>query len=348
MTAPTALPYSFASDNYSGIHPDMLQAISAANHGHEPAYGYDSHTTQLQVLIKSHFGDTATVYPVFNGTGANIAALTATLPRFGSIICTITAHINCDESNAPQYISGIKLIPIDTTDGKLTPAMISSQLYRLGNEHASQPSCIYISQTTELGTCYSLDEIRAITALAKSHGLYTYIDGARLSNACATLGCTLQDIADTGVDILSLGGTKNGMMIGECIVVLNPTLDEQMKFLRKNHMQLGSKLRFIAAQFNAWLQSGLYLSLATHSNAMASYLADNIKGLNGVSITQAVQSNAVFVILPKSVTAKLHQDFHFYDWNYATGEIRLMMSFDTTTAQVDNLIDKIKQYLVEG
>ncbi|STZ10073.1 Low specificity L-threonine aldolase [Moraxella caviae] len=236
-------------------------------------------------------------------------------------------------------------MPIITKDGKLTPELIATELYRLGNEHASQPTCVYISQTTELGTCYTLDELRAITAYAKERGLFVYVDGARLSNACATLGCIFKDIADTGIDILSLGGTKNGMLIGECIVVLNPALDTTMKYLRKNHMQLGSKLRFISAQFIHWLQSGLWLTLASHANEMATYLANQIKDLPNVTITQKVESNAVFAILPSDTTAKLHKDFHFYDWDLATGEIRLMMSFDITKAQVDQLVEKIKAYL---
>lgn len=337
--------FSFASDNYSGVHPAMMDALLAANGGHEPAYGYDAYTKRLSELICKHFGQHATGYPVFNGTGANIIGLTATLPRFGSIICTKTAHINSDESNAPQYVSGIKLLPIASDDGKLTVEMIKGELYRMGSEHASQPACVYISQTTELGTCYSLDEMRAIVQYSHAHNLYVYVDGARLSNACATLDCTFKDIANTGVDMLSLGGTKCGMMMGECIIVLNSALDTQLKYLRKNHMQLGSKLRFISAQFVAWLETGLWRELATHSNKMATYLVDQIKDLEGVIITQEVKSNAVFMILPQRTTQKLHQDFYFYDWNHATGEIRLMMSFDTTTEQVDDLVKKIKAYL---
>ncbi len=339
---------SFASDNYSGIHPAVLQAISHANHGHAKAYGADPYSQTLQSLIQQHFGTQATCYPVFNGTGANITALSALTPRFGAVLCATSAHINNDEINAPEYIGGLKLLSIATDDGKLTPALISQELHRLGNEHSAQPAVVYLSLTTELGTCYSLAEITAITQTAHASNLAVYIDGARLANACAYLNCTLQDIKDTGVDMLSLGGTKNGLMIGECIVVLNPSYDAPMKYLRKLNMQLGSKLRFICAQFIAWLNDDLWLSLAKHSNAMAQRLHQGLKDLNGVHITQQVQSNAVFVILPTSVKNALQAQYHFYDWNIATGEVRLMTSFDTTPSQVDEFIDSAKRLLSQA
>lgn len=327
--------FAFASDNYSGIHPDILQAIANANGGHQKAYGNDVYTQKLNELIKEYFGKTASCYPVFNGTGANITALTALSPRFGAVICTQTAHIDNDEINAPEYIGHFKILAIDTKDGKLTPDLIQKELYRLGNEHAAQPAVIYLSLVSELGTCYSLAEIKAIVALAKQYNLAVYIDGARLANACAYLDCTLQDIANTGVDMLSLGGTKNGLMIGECIIVLNQKFDNDMKYLRKMTMQLGSKMRFISAQFIAWLSSGLWLKLAHHSNDMANYLAQGLQSLPDTIITQQVQSNAVFVILPKSIKNTLQEMYHFYDWNTATGEVRLMASFDTTKNQID-------------
>ena len=337
---------SFASDNYSGIHPNILTAISHANHGHAPAYGYDSHSQTLEQLIKARFGTQATCYPIFNGTGANVIALSALTPRFGAVLCADTAHIHNDESSAPECMGGVKLLPIATTDGKLTPELIQKELHRLGNEHSAQPAVVYLSLTTELGTCYGLDELQAIVNVAHGSGLAVYIDGARLANACAYLGCTLADIANTGVDMLSLGGTKNGMMLGECLVVLNPKYDPAIKYLRKNHMQLGSKLRFISAQFIAWLDNDLWLELATHSNAMAQRLYQGLKDLDGVTITQAVQSNAVFVILPKAVKDELQAHYHFYDWNVATGEVRLMSSFDTTPEQVDEFIAMAKRLLV--
>lgn len=334
--------FAFASDNYSGVHPIIIDALAQANGGHEQAYGDDVYSRKLDELIKANFGDTATAYPVFNGTGANIIALSALTPRHGAVICTTGAHIHNDESNAPAYVAGLRLLTVDTPDGKLRPDDIARLCQHIGNPHAPQPTTVYISQVTELGTCYTLSELTNIVKTAKSFGLAVYIDGARLANACAYLGCSFADIASTGVDMLSVGGTKNGMMMGECLVVLNPAFDTLMPYLRKNHLHLASKHRFISAQFVAWLTDELWLTLARHSNEMAQYLYCQIKDLDGVSITQAVESNAVFAILPPDVVSKLHEDFHFYDWNATTGEIRLMMSFDTSVEQVDTLIDKIK------
>lgn len=339
--------FAFASDNYSGVHPAIMDALTRANGGHQKSYGDDVYTMRLNELVRTHFGTTATAYPVMNGTGANIIALSALTPRHGAVICTTNAHIYNDESNAPAYVAGLRLLTAETTDGKLTPTHIKHFCQNIGNPHAPQPTTVYISQVTELGTCYTLDELRAIVKTTKSHGLHVYLDGARLANACAYLGCTLQDIAKTGVDMLSLGGTKNGLMMGECLVVLNPEFDGQMPYLRKNHLHLASKHRFISAQFVAWFHDDLWLTLAKHSNDMATYLYHQIKDLQDVTISQTVQSNAVFVILPPQVSEKLHQDFHFYDWNTSTGEIRLMMSFDTTQEQIDELVAKIKLHLQE-
>lgn len=337
--------FAFASDNYSGVHPTILSAIVAANGGHEPAYGDDVYTQVLDGLIKANFGESATAYPVFNGTGANIIALSALTPRHGAVICTKQAHIHNDESNAPAYVAGLCLLVVDTADGKLRLDDIRQSCQSMGNPHAPQPTTVYISQVTELGTCYTLDEMRELVHTAKEFGLSVYVDGARLANACAYLDCTFKDIADTGVDMLSLGGTKNGMMMGECLIVINPALDAAMPYLRKNHLHLASKHRFISAQFVAWFGDELWRVLARHSNDMAQYLYSKIKDISGVCITQKVQSNAVFAILPPDVVARLHDDFHFYDWNDKTGEIRLMMSFDTTREQVDGLADRIKAYL---
>lgn len=336
--------HTFASDNYSGVHPTIIHAITEANLGHDNAYGADIYTTQLNTLIQKHFGK-GSAYPMFNGTGANVTALSAMLPRFGAVIASHQAHICHDESNAPEYVGGFKIFSVPTPDGKLTPDLIDTQAYGFGFEHRSQPTVISLAMTTELGTCYSLDELTAIVQHAHALGMYVYIDGARLSNACAYLDCTLKDIADTGVDMLSLGGTKNGLMLGECIVVLNDKFDADMKYMRKLNMQLSSKMRFISAQFVAWLESGLWLSLAKQSNSMAQYLATQLQELPNIQITQKVESNAVFAILPKSITTKLHEHYTFYDWNEFTGEIRLMTSFDTTPAHIDELIATLKQYV---
>lgn len=341
--------FSFASDNYSGVHSKILEALAIANQGHQPAYGNDVYTNRLNQLIKQHFGEQAECFPVFNGTGANVLALQALLPRYGGVICAETAHINNDESTAPEAIGGFKIFPVTTQDGKLTPELIATQVYGIGFEHRAQPKVVYISQVTELGTCYTVQEIKNIADYCHGHDLKLYIDGARLANAAAYLDLNLREFTtDVGVDILSLGGTKNGLLLGECLVVLNTEIAKEMKYLRKMNMQLGSKMRFISAQFVEWLESGLWLELAKHSNAMAKHLEQEMKKIAGINITQPCQSNAVFAILDSEVVKKLHQEFHFYDWNEATGEIRLMTSFDTTLEQVECLVQVIKDFCTRG
>ena len=328
--------FAFASDNYSGIHPQILAAIAAANGGHQPAYGTDVYTAQLKQCIQQQFGEQAQAFPVFNGTGANVMALQALLPRYGAVICADSAHIHNDEGVAPEYVAGIKILAVTTADGKLTPELIAQQAWGWGNEHRAQPRAVYISQTTELGTCYSVAEIRAIADYCHQHGMWLYMDGARLANAAAHLNASLHDITTAaGVDMVSFGGTKNGIMLGECIVVLNPELADSMVYLRKINMQLGSKMRFISAQFLALLENDLWRALASHSNAMAERLYQAVKNIEGVHITQPRQSNAVFAVLPAAAVHALHQQFHFYDWNESSGEVRWMTSFDTTAEQVD-------------
>lgn len=333
---------SFASDNYSGVHPKILSALSTCNGGHQPAYGYDVYSERLNELIHQAFGVPVACYPVFNGTGANILGLSALLSRCGAVLCTKHAHIANDEGNAPEYVAGIRPVLVPTQDGKLHPEHIAK--YMSDSEHNAQIEAVYISQVTELGTCYSLEELKNIGDECKKHGLYFFVDGARLANAIAHLGCTLADIAKTGIDILSFGGTKNGLMIGELLVILNPALDKKIKPLRKIHLQLGSKMRFISAQFIAWLENDLWLDLAKHSNAMASYLHSQLKELEGVVIEQTVESNAVFARLPAHTIAPLQQAFAFYTWNSPNG-VRLMTSFDTQKEDVDRLVATLKGLL---
>lgn len=333
--------FSLASDNYSGVHPQIMQALMDANGGHDTAYGYDSYSQRLDELVAKLFGQQAKAYLVFNGTGANVLGLSAMLPRFGAVICAQSAHIHNDESVAPEYVAGIKILTTPSDDGKLNPKLIANLMNE--SEHSPQARAVYISQVTELGTCYSLEEIAAVKQVCQQYNLYLYVDGARLCNALAYLGCSLADIAATGVDMLSLGGTKNGLMMGECLVVLNPKLNADMKYLRKSSMQLASKMRFIACQFVQWLESGLYLELAQHSNHMAQRLYAGIKDIEGVTITQAVVSNVVFAVLPKAAKTVLQERYHFYTWNEATDEVRLMTSFDTTDRQIDDFVETLKQ-----
>lgn len=338
----------FASDNYAGAHPEVIAAIADANGGHQIAYGEDVYTARLQEVMKSHFGDAAEAFPVFNGTGANVTALTSVLPRWGAVIATSTAHIHTDENAAPERVSGLKLLTVDTPDGKLTPELIGTEAWGWGDEHRAQPLAVSITQTTELGTLYSVDEVRAIADYAHERGMVLHMDGARLSNAAAALGTGFREFTtDAGVDILSFGGTKNGLLYGEAIVVLNPAASDGLVFLRKLNMQLASKMRFVSAQLIALLTDDLWRRSAGHANAMAARLRSALEdaALPGLGFTQPTQANAVFATLPPGVADRLREAFRFYDWNPATGEVRWMTAFDTTEGDIDAFVAAITREL---
>jgi threonine aldolase len=336
----------FASDNYSGVHPEVLAALAAANGGHQVAYGEDEYTQKLEGLIAELFGEGTECFPVFNGTGANVLALQSLLPRWGAVVCASTAHINMDENGAPERIGGMKLLQVPTPDGKLTPELIDREAWGWGDEHRAQPLAVSITQTTELGTCYTPEEVKAIADHVHARGMKLHMDGARLANAAAHLGVPLRTFTrDAGVDILSFGGTKNGMMFGELVVALNPDAAPGLKYLRKMNMQLASKMRFISAQFIALLEDGLWLRSAGHANSMAARLRAAVDGIDGVEPTQATQSNGVFAVLPPGVADRLRNSFKFYDWNEATGEVRWMCSFDTSEADIDAFVAAIKREL---
>jgi threonine aldolase len=342
----------FASDNYAGIHPEVLAAIAEANGGHQVAYGEDVYTAELQRVMKAHFGDQAETFPVFNGTGANVTALTSLLPRWGAVVSAKTAHINTDEGGAPERVSGLKLLTVEVPDGKLTPELIDLEAWGWGDEHRAQPLAVSITNTTELGTLYSVDEIRAISDHAHSLGMKVHLDGARISNAAAALGVPLREFTtDAGVDILSFGGTKNGLMYGEAVVVLNPEASEGLTYLRKLNMQLASKMRFVSAQLIALLADDLYLRSAGHANAMAARLRSSLEAeiaagtIRGLSFSQATDANAVFAVLPAGVADTLRQSFRFYDWDAAANEVRWMASFDTTEADIDAFVAAISREL---
>ncbi|TBN58082.1 low specificity L-threonine aldolase [Glaciihabitans arcticus] len=334
----------FASDNYAGAHPEVLAAIAEANGGHQVAYGEDVYTARLGEVMKQHFGESAEVFPVFNGTGANVTALTSMLPRWGAVVATSTAHIHTDENGAPERISGLKLLTVDTPDGKLTPELIDREAWGWGDEHRAQPLAVSITQTTELGTLYTVDEIRAITDHAHSLGMKVHLDGARISNAAAALGVPLRDFTtDAGVDILSFGGTKNGLLYGEAVVVLNPEASDGLLFLRKLNMQLASKMRFVSAQLIALLTDDLYLRSAGHANDMAARLRTALEEAAppGLEFTRETQANAVFAILPPGVADRLRESFRFYDWDPATREVRWMTAYDTTEGDIDAFVAAI-------
>ncbi|MCO1338915.1 threonine aldolase [Kocuria polaris] len=346
MTATTTEPVTaargFASDNYAGAHPAVLEAVTAANSGHVTAYGEDPYTARLQEVVRGHFGERATAFPVFNGTGANVLSLQALLPRWGAVVCAETAHINVDENGAPERVGGMKLLSVPTPDGKLTPELIDREAWGFGDEHRAQPLAVSITQTTELGTCYAPAEVRAIADHVHALGMRLHMDGARLSNAGAHLGVPLREFTtDAGVDVLSLGGTKNGMLLGEAVVWLGDD-DSGLTYLRKMNMQLGSKMRFLSAQLIALYEGDLWLRSAGHANEMAQRLRAGLDGIDAVTVTQRTQSNGVFAVLPAGAADRVRESYRFYDWDPATGEVRWMCSWDTTEDDIDGLLAAVK------
>jgi threonine aldolase len=334
----------FASDNYAGVHPEVLSALVVANDGHQVAYGEDDYTARLGAVMRGHFGDRTQTYPVFNGTGANVVSLQALTTRWEAVICAETAHINADEGGAPETMGGLKLLTVPTPDGKLTPALVDRQAWGYGDEHRAQPAVVSITQSTEMGTRYTPDEIAALAEHAHERGMWLHLDGARIANAAASLDAPLRAFTtDVGVDVLSFGGTKNGLLAAEAVVVLNPDAVSGVHYLRKTSMQLASKMRFFSAQLLALLDGDLWLRSARHANAMAARLAESVEQIPGVRITQPVQANAVFAVLPAEVTARLQKRFRFYTWDSHTGEVRWMCAFDTTVSDVDTFAAAIAE-----
>jgi len=327
----------FASDNASGAHPAVLAAMTAANAGHAHAYGDDPWTERARALIKQHFGAQAEVFLVFNGTGANVTALQALMRSFEAVICPVTAHINSDECGAPERFTGGKLLGVPTPDGKLTPALIEGAIRNVGFEHAVQPKVVSITQCTEFGTVYRRDELAAVVTAAKALGLKVHVDGARLANAAASLGCTLGE-ACAGADVVSFGATKNGAVLAEAVVFLDPALAEDFKYVRKQSGQLASKMRFVAAQFIALLEGGLWLENATRANAMARLLAERAGAVPGVRICQQVDANEVFAVLPHDAIVPLQAEFDFYTWDARADEVRWVTSWDTTEDDVERFV----------
>lgn len=333
----------FASDNYSGIHPEVLAAIAAANGGHQVAYGEDEYTERLQQVFAHHFGEGVEAYPVFNGTGANVVGLQSMLPRWGAVVAAATAHINVDEGGAPERVAGIKLLTVPTPDGKLTPELIDREAWGWGDEHRAQPLVVSITQSTELGTLYTVEEIAAICAHAHSLGMRVHMDGARISNAAAALGVPLRTFTrDAGVDVLSFGGTKNGAMGAEALIVMRSGLAEDVPYLRKQQAQHTSKMRFVAAQFGALLSGDLWHANAAHANAMARRLAEGVAGADGVDVVHPVQANAVFARLDPRHIAALQQEWSFHVWDEQDSVVRWMTAFDTTESDVDAFVSAIR------
>jgi len=323
----------FASDNAACVHPEVLAAIAAVNDGHAFGYGHDPYSAGVEARVAAALGGVEAFF-VFNGSGANVVSLRACCRQWEAVLCADSAHVNTDEGGAPEVVGGLKLLPVEAVDGKLTVEAVEPWLTRGGDEHSVQPRVLSVTQSTELGTLYSVVELAELAAFCRERGLLLHIDGARLSNAAAALGVSLAE-AVGGADVVSFGGTKNGLLGGEAIVVLNDSLLEGMLYLRKQSLQLPSKMRFLSAQFDALLTGELWLRNAGHSNALAARLAGAVAGIEGVEITRPVQANAVFARLPRAATDGLLADFDFYVWDENTGEVRWMCSWDTTAEDVD-------------
>jgi len=335
---------SFASDNNAGVHPEILKAIKAANDGHVIAYGNDPITARAIKQFQKHFGNDIAVYFVFGGTGANVLGLKAILKSYQTIICAETAHVNVDECGAPENYTGCKLVLVPTTDGKLRVEQIKPLLYGIGVEHHVQPGVISISQATEMGTVYTKKELKTLASFAHDNGMLLHVDGARLANAAVSLGVTLREItAEAGVDVLSFGGTKNGMMYGEAVIFFDRELAADFKYIRKQGMQLPSKMRFIAAQFEALLAGNLWRRGATHANRMAQILGGELAKLSQVKITQPVETNGVFAVIPRKYIPALQKKYFFYVWDEEISEVRLMASFDTTEEDIRDFVKFVRK-----
>ena len=337
-------PRGFASDNNAPVHPRILRAMQQVNTGHVVAYGDDRYTRDALEKMKKIFGKDAEIFFVFIGTAANVLGLSAATQSHHAVICPDTAHIHVDECGAPEKFTGCKLLTVSTPDGKLTPDAIRQHMHGIGFEHHVQPRVISITQVTEMGTVYTPDEIRAIADFAHSNDMVLHMDGARISNAAASLQTDFYSITGgAGVDVLSFGGTKNGMMYGEAVVFFNSRLARDFKYRRKQGMQLASKMRYIAAQFSAFLDDELWKDNASHANRMAMKLYQAVKEIPGIEVTQAVQANAVFARVPAEVIPRLQDSFFFYMWDDTTSEVRWMCSYDTSEQDIARFIDLLKK-----
>lgn len=335
---------SFASDNNSGVHPLVMEALANANKDHALGYGSDAWTEEAVRKIREAFTPDCEPLFVFNGTGSNVVALQLMTRPYHSIFCAETAHIYVDECGSPVKLTGCQIRPIVTTDGKLTPESIRPYLHGFGDQHHSQPAAIYLSQCTELGTIYTAEELKAITSLAHEYGMRVHMDGARIANACAALNLSLKEMTvDCGIDVLSFGGTKNGLMMGECVVIFDRTMQAEARFIRKQSAQLASKMRYLSCQFTAYLTDNLWLKNAQHANAMAHRLYEALVGFPGVRFTQKAESNQLFLTMPRLVIDKLLQSYFFYFWNEDANEIRLVTSFDTTEEDIADFIRLLNQ-----
>jgi len=336
----------FASDNNAGIHPDILKEIIAVNSGHVIGYGSDVYTQQAHLSFKEQLGEDTETFFVFTGTAANVLSLTSITRSWNSVITASTAHLEQDECGAPEKFTGCKVLSVDTPDGKITTDLIEKHMHGFDFEHHSQPKVISVTQSTEMGTVYNASEVRKIADYAHAMGMYLHMDGARIANAAVSLNLPFKAFTtDAGVDVLSFGGTKNGMMFGEAICFLRPGLSNDFKYIRKQGMQLASKMRFISAQFTGYFHNDLWKYCATHSNTMAQIFAEKLMQFPELKITQAVESNGIFIEMPPNVAEKMQKHYFFYSWDEKRSEYRLMTSWDTTEEDIDGFVYILKKEL---
>jgi len=335
---------SFASDNNAGVHPEIIDALKAANEGHVVAYGDDPFTARAVKTFEKHFGKGIAVFFVFGGTGANVLGLKAITNPYNAVICAETAHINVDECGAPEKFTGCKLLSVRTPDGKLRIEDIKPFLHGVGFEHHVQPRVISVSQATEMGTVYTKKELKTLARFAHDNNMLLHVDGARIANAAVSLNATLKEITvDSGVDVLSFGGAKNGMMYGEAVVFFDKKLATEFKYIRKQGMHLPSKMRFISAQFEALLSGDLWRRSASHANRMARVLATELAKVPQIKVTQPVDSNGVFAEIPEKYVPALQKKYFFYVWNEETSECRFMSSFDTTEDDIRDFVELVRK-----
>lgn len=334
----------FGSDNHAGVHPQIFNSFALANTEHTPSYGTDPWTLNAVKEFKKHFGPQAEVFFVFNGTAANVTALRAVTKPYQSVFCSDVSHINVDECGAPEQMAGCKLLPIRSNNGKIILEELEKAFVRRGDQHYSQAQVLSITQPTELGTVYSIEELKKLISWAKEKGLFIHVDGARLSNAAVYLNKSFKEFTtDLGIDVVSFGGTKNGLMMGEAVVFLNKQLATDFKYIRKQSCQLPSKSRFISCQFQAYFENDLWKTIATHSHEMAIYLYESVKNISGVSIREKPQSNAVFATIPSAWVKPLREKYFFYVWNENTFECRWITSWDTQKEDIDGFAQLLKE-----
>jgi len=338
---------SLASENYAGIHPAILDAIIQCNSGHQRSYGNDDYSDKARAIIKEHFGNEAEVHFVLNGTGANVFALSTMTRSYNAILCSDMAHVFVSESTAVEAFTGCRLLLVKTKDGKIIPQELEEAITRVGDIHFPQAKVLTITQPTEYGTVYTLEEMKELVAIARNNNLYVHIDGARLFNAAVALQCSLKEVA-AGADAVSLGGTKAGMMIGEAVIFLNKDLYNESGYLLKRSMQLASKMRFISCQFEAMLSNDLWKKIATHTNTMAKLLANGLQQFEEIRLTQPVDTNAVFATIPPAWYKALQAVMLFYVWDEAINEARMMCSFDVQEEDIKAFIDAVRSLKNEG